>query len=158
MAKETRGIRNCNPGNIRKGCNWKGLRCFQKDPDFCQFTHMLWGLRALCVTLRTYVRVHKRKNVSLIIQRWAPPEDHNNTVAYIDRCAKGIGNEICHDALTLEREKRDTGLNYEFTMADFALKDGKPSDAMYGLVKTMCLVESGYKLSRLELAAAIKAM
>lgn len=157
MAKQTRGIRNFNPGNIRKGCNWKGLSAFQKDPDFCQFTSIKWGLRALCVTLRTYIRSHKRKNVSLIIQRWAPPEDHNNTVGYIDICAKSIGAEISKTATT-DREKRDAGLNYEFTMKDFVVLCGEPSDAMYGLVKAMCLVESSYKLSREELAAAIKSM
>lgn len=157
MAKETRGIRNCNPGNIRKGCNWKGLRSVQNDPAFCQFTSMKWGLRALCVTLRTYVRTHKRKNVSLIIQRWAPPEDHNNTVAYIDRCAKEIGEEISGYSTT-DREKRDVGLNYEFTMEDFIVKYGSPTNAMYGLVRAICLVESGYKLSREELAMAIRMM
>lgn len=154
MAKETRGIRNCNPGNIRKGCNWKGLRLTQKDPAFCQFISMRWGLRALCVTLRTYVRTHKRKNVSLIIQRWAPPEDHNNTVAYIDRCAREIGNQI-NPAYYTDREKRDRGLNYEFTMDDFEVKDGQPSDALFGLVKAMCLVESGYQVNRADLVEAL---
>ena len=157
MATETRGIRNCNPGNIRKGCNWKGLRLNQKDPDFCQFQSMKWGLRALCVTLRTYIRSHNRKNVSLIIQRWAPPEDHNNTVGYIDICATSIGAEISKTATT-SHEKRDAGLNYEFTMKDFVILYGEPSKAMYGLVKAMCLVESSYKLSKEELVAAIKAM
>ena len=157
MAKETRGIRNCNPGNIRKGCKWKGLKFIQKDPDFCQFQSMKWGLRALCVTLRTYVRTHKRKNVSLIIQRWAPPEDHNNTAAYIDRCAREIGEEISETATT-NREKRDAGLNYEFAMKDFIVLYGEPSKALYGLVKAMCLVESGYLLSKEELVVAIKAM
>lgn len=154
MEKQTRGIRNCNPGNIRKGCNWKGLRGKQTDKDFCQFTEMKWGLRALCVTIRTYIRVHKRKNVSLIIQRWAPPEDHNNTTAYIDMCAKSIGGEIMKNALT-EREKRDVGLNYEFSGADFI---GCPSPALYGLVKAICLVECGYQLSKQDFAEAVKLM
>lgn len=154
MANQTRGIRNNNPGNIRKGCNWKGLRTFQKDQYFCQFIAMKWGLRALCVTLRTYVRIHKRKNVSLIIQRWAPPEDHNNTVAYIDRCAREIGSQISPTSST-DREKRDAGLNYEFTMDDFEVKDGKPSDALFGLVKEMCLVESSYTINKADLVEAL---
>ncbi len=157
MEKQTRGIRNNNPGNIRKGCKWIGLKFDQKDPNFCQFISMKWGLRALCVTLRTYVQTHKRKNVSLIIQRWAPPEDHNNTLAYIDRCAWVIGDQISPTSST-DREKRDAGLNYEFTMKDFVVLYGEPSAALYGLVKAMCLVESRFQLSKQDLVEAIKLM
>ena len=45
---QPRGIRNCNPGNIRlSGDKWKGLRPRQTDGEFCQFTDMAHGYRAL---------------------------------------------------------------------------------------------------------------
>jgi hypothetical protein len=33
----TRGIRNCNPGNIRKGAPWQGLSVDQPGVDFYTF-------------------------------------------------------------------------------------------------------------------------
>ena len=42
-----RGIRNCNPLNIRKGKDqWKGLLKVQNDKSFYQFKAMEWGYRA----------------------------------------------------------------------------------------------------------------
>ena len=79
----TRGIRNNNPANIRRGCNWRGLADKQTDSAFCQFESMVWGVRALLVTLRTYVVKHKRRTIPQIIERWAPPQDGNDTMRYI---------------------------------------------------------------------------
>ncbi len=43
-----RGLRNCNPGNIRISKDkWQGLREKQEDKSFFQFTEMKWGYRAL---------------------------------------------------------------------------------------------------------------
>ena len=80
--KTTIGIRNNNPGNIRKGEPWKGLACVQDDPDFCVFKSMHWGVRALVITLRTYVVVHKLHTIEQIIGRWAPTNE-NHTALYI---------------------------------------------------------------------------
>lgn len=80
---QSRGIRNCNPGNLRLSQDkWQGLRPVQTDRDFFQFTEMRWGYRALMRTLQTYRRRHKCHTVADFITRWAP-DCENNTGAYI---------------------------------------------------------------------------
>ena len=146
MSKQTRGIRNCNPGNIRKGCNWKGLRKTQTDKEFCQFTTMSWGLRALCVTLRTYITKRKCISVSKIINRWAPPSDHNNTREYIKTVAIDVGKRL-RPELNSVYELEEVGLNYEFSSSDLFTDDkGVVSKPFFALVKTICWVESQYML------------
>ena len=69
-----RGIRNRNPGNIRKsGDRWKGLAPLQSDPAFFIFETPLWGIRAMATILRNYQRRHGLKSLVQIIGRWAPP-------------------------------------------------------------------------------------
>lgn len=88
MNKLARGIRNCNPGNIRiTKDKWKGLREIQEDPEFYQFTEMKWGYRALMRTLQNYRRKHGCQTVADFIRRWAP-ESENNTSGYIARVCK----------------------------------------------------------------------
>lgn len=78
-----RGLRNCNPGNIRRTKDrWLGLRPVQADPDFFQFTEMRWGYRALMRTLQNYRRRHGCRTVADFIRRWAPSTE-NDTAAYI---------------------------------------------------------------------------
>lgn len=80
---QSRGIRNCNPGNLRLSQDkWQGLRPVQTDRDFFQFTEMRWGYRALMRTLQNYRRRHKCHTVADFITRWAPGCE-NNTGAYI---------------------------------------------------------------------------
>lgn len=89
MAKNVtpRGIRNNNPLNIRKGCKWIGLKPTQTDKEFCQFTCMVYGIRAGLITLRTYICKHKCNTIEKIISRWAPRKE-NDTAAYIRAVAK----------------------------------------------------------------------
>ena len=85
----TRGIRNNNPGNLRKGCKWLGLSPVQTDKDFCQFKTMEYGIRALLITLRTYYIKYGCNTVRKIISRYAPPNE-NLTDSYIKFiCEKG---------------------------------------------------------------------
>ena len=80
----TRGLRNCNPLNIRRvaGTRWKGQSSFQGDKDFVQFERMEWGIRAAFVLLRTYSIKYKANCIQDIISRWAPPSE-NDTEKYI---------------------------------------------------------------------------
>lgn len=129
----TRGIRNNNPANIRRGCNWKGLAEKQTDKEFCQFVTMTWGVRALLVTLRTYVKKYNLHTVREIITRWAPPSDGNNTEKYIEFVEKAV-REI--DApITLSLEEMDF------------YKEWQHSECiLYLMAKAMCKIESGYNL------------
>lgn len=130
----TRGIRNCNPANIRRGCNWKGLLRQQKDREFCQFVTMTWGVRALLVTLRTYVVKHHLHTVREIITRWAPPSDGNNTEKYIEFVEKAVRDIDTPIILTLQA-------------MDFKPEFQHSECILYLIAKAMCKVESGYNLS-----------
>lgn len=130
----TRGIRNNNPANIRRGCNWKGLIRQQKDREFCQFVTMTWGVRALLVTLRTYVVKHHLHTVREIITRWAPPSDDNNTEKYIEFVEKAVRDIDTPIILTLQA-------------MDFKPEFQHSECILYLIAKAMCKVESGYNLS-----------
>ena len=81
--KTPRGIRNNNPGNLRRSRdNWQGLRKEQTDPQFFQFKTMAYGYRALIRTLQNYRRIHSLRTIEEMIARWAP-ENENNTAAYV---------------------------------------------------------------------------
>lgn len=97
MTQEPRGIRNNNPLNIRKGCNWYGERFPQVDRDFEEFQSMELGIRAAFVLLRNYItgfsgRSFKYNTIRKIIRRWAPPTE-NATQRYIDFVCKQVGKD-----------------------------------------------------------------
>ena len=78
-----RGLRNNNPGNLRRTSdNWQGLDLVQTDSEFFQFMNPKMGIRALAKTLRTYQDRHGLRTVRKIISRWAPSSE-NDTEAYI---------------------------------------------------------------------------
>ena len=88
--KLTRGMRNNNPLNIRKAQSWVGEVEESDDPDFEQFYDMKYGLRAAFIILRTYIKIRNCYNISLIINRWAPPVE-NNTEDYINFVCRFTG-------------------------------------------------------------------
>jgi hypothetical protein len=78
-----RGIRNNNPGNIRRNSDpWQGLAERQGDVEFFTFKSSIYGIRALARTLITYQDKHSLRTTRQIINRWAPPVE-NNTNAYV---------------------------------------------------------------------------
>ena len=86
-----RGLRNCNPGNIRLSDDkWQGLCEEQTDEDFFQFQSMAWGYRALIRTLQNYRRKHNCWTIRDFITRWAPSCE-NNTLAYIKSVCNYLG-------------------------------------------------------------------
>jgi hypothetical protein len=85
-----RGLRNCNPGNIRHGQPWQGRAAVQDDPDFVTFKSYAWGVRAMARVLITYQDTHQLGTVRAIIGRWAPPTE-NDTEAYVRSVAGRIG-------------------------------------------------------------------
>ncbi len=88
-----RGIRNRNPGNIRRSSNrWKGLAQLQSDPAFFAFETPLWGIRAMAVILRNYQRRHGLKSLARIVGRWAPAGE-NDTAGYVAAVSKAMGVE-----------------------------------------------------------------
>ena len=94
----SRGLRNNNPLNIRRGGDrWQGSTRVQKDPDFVTFKELKWGYRAAWKVLATYSRrfAKERKPFNLfhILSQWAPETDGNNVRAYVHAVMKlgGIG-------------------------------------------------------------------
>jgi hypothetical protein len=97
MARQSRGIRNNNPGNIKyvKSTNWRGKvsDSEKKDSTFEEFTEMKYGVRALARILKSYVKNPKVRTLQDMINRFAPPVE-NNTSAYVKRVAKDLEVDI----------------------------------------------------------------
>lgn len=90
-----RGIRNCNPLNIRIGNTWLGERPDQQDASFEEFVSMEYGYRAAFCLLRRYIRRYHKNTIAMIISTWAPCSE-NNTQRYIDYVANAM--KITSDA------------------------------------------------------------
>ena len=84
--QEPRGLRNCNPLNIRRTADlWQGMSERQPDPEFYTFRSMAWGYRAAFIVLRTYCHKYGGNTIERIVHRWAPPTDNNHTEEYIQK-------------------------------------------------------------------------
>lgn len=103
-----RGIRNNNPGNIRRTADqWEGMTEAQTDPEFVQFVAPEYGFRAMLRILRSYER---RGVVTTqdIITTYSPPSE-NNTTNYIRFVVNELGMspdtaiDLDRDALPLIR-------------------------------------------------------
>lgn len=89
--QKPRGLRNCNPGNIRKNnIVYQGEVVPSKDEAFKQFTTMAYGYRAMFVVLHTYQRKYGLNTIASIISRYAPAVE-NHTEAYINAVAEASG-------------------------------------------------------------------
>lgn len=78
-----RGARNNNPLNIRRSTsNWYGLKPASEcvDAEFCEFSELIWGVRAALKLLRSYVKLGKCATLRDVIFRWAPPTENNSRV------------------------------------------------------------------------------
>ena len=86
MAKRmSRGLRNRNPGNIRRGAfRYRGELRTSTDGEFRQFEAVEWGYRAIFVLLHTYALRHGCRTIASMIARYAPPSE-NNTAVYVRR-------------------------------------------------------------------------
>ena len=68
----SRGLKNCNPGNIRRSRGrYKGEVVPSRDPAFKQFESLAWGYRAIFVLLHTYRTRHGLRTIAEMIARWA---------------------------------------------------------------------------------------
>lgn len=90
----SRGLRDNNPGNVRKGpITWQGQLDDQSgDPDFVTFKTPQWGIRAIARLMLTYQNQYHLSTVREIINRWAPPSE-NNTSAYVSAVAEGLKDQ-----------------------------------------------------------------
>ena len=87
----SRGIANCNPGNIRRSrVRYKGECHPSTDESFKQFEAMEWGYRAIFILLDTYRVRYGLRTLSEMIARYAPPSE-NHTALYIDAVCEMTG-------------------------------------------------------------------
>lgn len=88
-----RGIRNNNPGNIKRNPanNWQGQITNSTDSTFVQFQYFVFGVRAMLVLLKNYI-AGGHNTIEKIINRWAPAGvDNNPTTSYIAQVAFSSG-------------------------------------------------------------------
>ncbi len=77
-----RGLRNNNPGNIRRNSDVFQGEKTSSDREFKQFESMAYGYRAIFKILSNYYRSYKLDTIRKMIGRWAP-ENENDTDAYV---------------------------------------------------------------------------
>jgi len=111
-AKIPRAVRNNNALNIkRSSINWAGKSAVQQDAVFETFDSPFYGIRAGARNLLTYYRRDKLNTIAEIVSKWAPPDDDNDTSAYIDAVAARMGGGITPDTeLNLENPEILTSL------------------------------------------------
>lgn len=132
-----RGIRNNNPANLRRSADkWIGLSSVQADKSFFQFTNMLYGIRALIVTLHTYVEKYNLHTIDQFINRFAPTNE-NDTHAYIHTVKAMMANKY---------------LESKYSLADFS----KGTDKLFILCCAICKIESKYALTHTLFTQALK--
>lgn len=85
----TRGVRNHNPLNIRKGQPWQGQDINGNDTEFETFINDAYGFRAAFRIIHNgFKATPRRDTIRKIISRWSPPQDGNNTESYINFVAQ----------------------------------------------------------------------
>ena len=103
MMAKSRGLRNCNPGNLRHGSVRYRGEVASTDDSFKCFESMAMGYRAMFVLLHTYQCRYGLKCIAEMIARYAPPTE-NNTTAYIEAVVQisGIAADYILDTLSDE--------------------------------------------------------
>ena len=101
----SRGLRNCNPGNIRRSkVRYKGEVQPSRDAEFKEFCSMGYGYRAMFVLLDTYQRRYSLCTIRQMLNRYAPPSE-NFTEGYIRFVSQRSG--ILPDETIDSRSQRD---------------------------------------------------
>lgn len=101
----SRGLRNCNPGNIRRSATrYKGERHPSRDRKFKEFESVAYGYRAMFVLLDTYSRRYGLCTIRQMLNRYAPPSE-NFTEGYIRFVSEKTG--IASDEIVNSRAARD---------------------------------------------------
>ncbi|MBR5595084.1 MAG: structural protein P5 [Alistipes sp.] len=101
----SRGLRNCNPGNIRcSKTRYKGEKLRSRDSEFKEFESMAYGYRAMFVLLDTYSRRYGLCTIRQMLNRYAPPVE-NFTEGYIRFVSEKTG--IAPDEIINTRAARD---------------------------------------------------
>jgi hypothetical protein len=98
-AKQSRGWRNKNPGNIDFNANnkWQGQVGIEEGPGarFAVFESHEFGIRALAALLTTYFDRHNLKTIKAILNRWAPPVGRTPTGQQYTQSTNNYVRHVC---------------------------------------------------------------
>lgn len=88
-----RGIRNCNPANLRdQGIAWDGLATPRSDDKgYLIFTSDLFGIRALARDIWTKYHKDGIKTIVALVNKFAPAADGNDVAAYEKALSSALG-------------------------------------------------------------------
>ena len=101
----SRGLRNNNPGNIRRSkVKYLGKVSPSRDPEFKEFETMAYGYRAMFVLLDTYRSRYGLTTIRQMLNRYAPPKE-NFTEGYVRFVAEYSG--VAPDEIVNTRAERD---------------------------------------------------
>ena len=101
----SRGLRNNNPGNIRRSkVRYRGEVTPSRDPEFKEFSSMAYGYRAMFVLLDTYRSRYGLDTIRKMLNRYAPPTE-NFTNGYVRFVADYSG--VMPDEVIDTRAQRD---------------------------------------------------
>ena len=101
----SRGLRNCNPGNIRKSrVKYEGEVVPSRDTEFKEFRSMAYGYRAMFVLLDSYRSKYGLCTIRQMLGRYAPPSE-NFTEGYVRFVSSRTG--IAPDEIVNTRAARD---------------------------------------------------
>lgn len=101
----SRGLRNCNPGNIRRSkVRYKGEVQPSRDAEFKEFCSMGYGYRAMFVLLDSYRSRYGLCTIRQMLGRYAPPSE-NFTEGYVRFVSSRTG--IAPDEIVNTRAARD---------------------------------------------------
>lgn len=157
----TRGIRNNNPANIRRGSSWRGLSAIQNDKEFCQFCLIEFGIRAFFVLMRTYHYKYKCNTIGQILHRFAPLCE-NNTYAYIAFVTKYLNDNQTWLISDIQRIVETFHLeNFEMNFQENSIVNTwfnkqTPSVVLRAFAKAVFMMESNYKVTDEQINIAIE--
>ena len=149
--KLSRGWRNNNPLNIRRGDEWVGLVAKQNrtDGQFCQFITMAFGYRAAYKVMKSYYRFFTQQGkpctVEAVIKRWAP-ENENNTASYLATVCRLTE---CRPTDTLEPGTRLGDRHIAWLMAAMTCVECgcRPEEVNYSSLTTGIILAGGTSLT-----------
>lgn len=116
LMTSTRGVRNNNPLNIKRGNNWNGETDIPKDPVFESFKEPKYGFRAGAKLLRNYQQWYGLNTTRELISRFAPHSE-NDTNNYVSFVAGRLGVSES-DSLDLSDDETLTDLIYAMSIME----------------------------------------
>ena len=115
----SRGVRNNNPGNIRPNPAFKWAGEIGQEGGYVIFIDVEHGIRAMRKDLTNKIVKDHLNTLDLYISKYAPPEDGNDTQAYINKVSQLTGfihnQPLTADKLTL----------FKLVKAHIQVEDGK---------------------------------